>query len=100
MQKRLANRQGDAKAQAEACYSLAGAYGRGEGVAKDEREMVEWLTKAAGLNHAGAQYNLGTCYERGKGVAQSYEKAFDWYQKAANQGYEQPWSLLPSGRRS
>ena len=54
MLKRLANRQGDAKARVEACLTLTRAYAMGDGVAKDEVQMIEWLTKAAGLNHAEA----------------------------------------------
>jgi TPR repeat protein len=56
------------------------------GVAKDEKEAVKWLTKAAEQGDAWGQSQLGYCYGDGRGVAKDEKKAFEWYTKAAEQG--------------
>jgi TPR repeat protein len=56
------------------------------GVAKDEKEAVKWLTKAAEQGDAWGQSQLGYCYGDGRGVAKDEKKAFELYAKAAEQG--------------
>ncbi|OFN27967.1 tetratricopeptide repeat protein, partial [Moraxella sp. HMSC061H09] len=50
-------------------------------------KAVEWITKAAGQGHAGAQYGLGWMYRQGQGVRQDYQKAVEWTTKAVGQGH-------------
>lgn len=74
--------QGAAQAQ----YYLSGLYARGEGVPKDEKLALSWLTKAAGNGYAAAQFNLANQYFQGKGgVAQDFVEARDWWTLAAEQ---------------
>ena len=61
-------------------------YLRGQGVARDTKEAIKWLNKAAAQALPDAFANLGKLYERGDGVAVDYAEAFHWYQKAANFG--------------
>ena len=56
---------GEAKAQ----IGLAECYGSGAGVAKDEKEAVKWVTKAAEQGDAVAQCTLGGIYYHGLSVA-------------------------------
>lgn len=74
--------RGDAKAQ----ILLGIAYSDGKGVAKDEREAVEWYRKAAEQGHANGQLLLGTAYSDGKGVSKDEREAVKWWRKAAEQG--------------
>src|SRR5262249_30251840 len=72
---------GDAESQVE----LGRRYYHGEGVSKDEDEMLKWYRKAAEQNFARAQTNVGVAYEDGIGVAKDQEEAVKWYRKAAEQ---------------
>src|SRR6266567_1004056 len=72
---------GDAESQGE----LGRRYDKGEGVAKDQAEAVEWYRKAVEQNLAKAQYNLGVCYAHGEGVAKDQVEAVQWLRKAAEQ---------------
>jgi TPR repeat protein len=65
---------GDAESEME----LGRRYHKGEGVAKDQVEVVKWYRKAAEQNDADAQYNLAICYERGDGVAEDWVEAYKW----------------------
>ncbi len=81
----------------EAC-TRAGVQ-HGTGVAKDEKQAVEWYQKAAAQSYPHAQYNLGpdipgvrllllsagVCLERGFGVLKDEKQAVEWYRKAAAQ---------------
>jgi TPR repeat protein len=87
----------------------------GQGLAQDRDRAREWLLKAAGQNHAGAQGTLGfmaedpveavmwlrkaaeqgdemsqlnltNAYLRGSGVAKDSRLAAEWFLKAATQG--------------
>lgn len=71
---------------AEAHYAIAMLYWQGQGVAQDYQQAYDWLVKAAGLDHAGAQAKLGYLYTAGSVVPQDFNKAFDYYSKAARQG--------------
>ena len=61
-------------------------YANGQGVAKDERQAVEWYRKAADQGDATAQFNLGVMYDNGQGVSKDERLAVEWYRKAADQG--------------
>ena len=74
---------GDADAQ----FKLAVIYANGEGVAKDERNAVEWVKKAAAQRHVDAQFALGEMYAHGQGIAKDERKAIKWYGKASAQGH-------------
>lgn len=52
-----------------------------------KRPAIEYLTKAAENNHAGAQYKLACLHEQGRYVKKSKKKAFKWYMSAANRGH-------------
>ena len=61
-------------------------YWMGQGVTKDYFEALNWMRRAADLNHAGAQAKLGYLYTQGIAVQQDYEQAYQWFSKAAQQG--------------
>ncbi len=71
---------------AETHYAIGMLYWTGQGVPKDNFEALNWMRRAADLNHAGAQAKLGYFYTRGISVEQNYELAFQWFSKAAQQG--------------
>ena len=68
---------------------LVGVFLRSGGGENNEREAVEWYTKAAEQGYADAQFNLALCYDDGEGVEKDPAKAVEWYTKAAEQGYAQ-----------
>ena len=76
---------GDAKAQ----FDLGLCYVRADGVNKDNKEFLKWLTKSAEQGYAPAQWNLGRCYYYAMGIKKDYEKAVKWWTKAAEQGLPQ-----------
>ena len=71
---------------AETHYAIGMLYWKGQGVTKDYFEALNWMRRAADLNHAGAQAKLGYLYTQGIAVQQDYEQAFQWFSKAAQQG--------------
>ena len=74
---------GDADAQ----HSVGAAYYMGEGVNKDYKKAVQWLTKSANQGDPNAQHDLAVMYMYGFGVFVDYKKAVKLYTKAANQGH-------------
>jgi TPR repeat protein len=74
--------QGDAEVQ----FRLGFMYAKGQGVARDYSQAVEWFRKAAEQGLTKAQYNLGVMYHGGQGVAQDDVQAVKWWRKAAEQG--------------
>ena len=75
---------GNADAQAR----LAIVYFNGNGVAKDEREALKWVQKAAAGGSALGQLNLGNMYLNGGcGLKQDPSEAFKWFTKSAEQGH-------------
>jgi TPR repeat protein len=73
---------GDAKWQLEFGLRLL----KGKGIARNTREAIIWINKAAEQNDAKAQITLGEIYWKGEDVDQDYSKAYQCYLKAANQG--------------
>ncbi len=61
-------------------------YANGQGITKDDKQAVDWFSKAAKQGHREAQTKLGFMYATGKGVEQNYTAAFYWCYQAAEQG--------------
>jgi TPR repeat protein len=59
----------------------------GAGVAKNEKESIQWYRKAADQGYVWAQHSLGWMYASGTGVAQDYPEALRWFRKAVDQGF-------------
>lgn len=62
-------------------------YANTQGVSKDERLAVLWLSKAAEQGDPNAQFNLAGMYGRGEGVAKNEKQATIYYRMAAEQRY-------------
>jgi S1-C subfamily serine protease len=75
--------EGDAHSQ----NRLAGYYGQGYLVAKDQAEAVKWYRKAAEQNLPQAQLGLAACYDNGWGVKMDHAQAAKLDRKAAEQNY-------------
>jgi Sel1 repeat len=73
---------GDAAAQ----FSLARAYERGEGVARDSTEAARWMLRSAKAGKAEAQYEVGMAYLSGRGVPQDYVSGYSWLVLADSAG--------------
>lgn len=71
---------------ADSQFNLGVMYENGIGVAKDEKEAVDWYGKSAAQGNAAAQFNLGVLYENGRGTEVDFAKANEWYRKASVQG--------------
>ncbi|HEY1722818.1 MAG TPA: tetratricopeptide repeat protein [Magnetospirillaceae bacterium] len=63
-------------------YALGRVYLRGDGVMRDEKEGIIWVTRAADDGQPAAQYMLGEAYEVGTVVKQSKIDAYYWYSAA------------------
>lgn len=75
---------GDPQAQ----YDLGMAYRKGQqGLAQNDQEAFNWISKAAQSGHAEAQNELGFMYGSGLGTAQNHAEAFNWLSKAAHQNF-------------
>ena len=81
----VAAAQGDAAAQ----FRYAEMLRDGRGVAKDMREAVTWMRKAADGGLAAAQCQMGLFYMNGLGVDRDEDKAVEWLNKAAAQNHTQ-----------
>ncbi len=63
-------------------------YATGEGVKRDEKEAVNWFTKAAEQGNIAAQSKLGSIYFSGRGVPQDLNRAYFWMVLARSGGDE------------
>jgi hypothetical protein len=74
---------------AESQYQLADAYLNGKGVTKDSKQGVDWLKKAAALDHPGAQLVLSYMYLKGgeQNIPRDPAQGLRWLQKSADHGY-------------
>ncbi|WP_372474147.1 hypothetical protein AB4865_02430 [Capnocytophaga sp. ARDL2] len=101
----------DNYSKSEIYYNLSKCYDKGNGVAKSEKEALEYAIKSAHLSNedafklllkkaqAGnieAQLEVGTCYQYGLGVERSSAKAFNWVKKSAEQGDSDAQNRLAS----
>lgn len=69
---------------ADACYALAGVYTLGNRNQKiDYKKGLEWMLRAANLNHVDAQCEVGKFYLNGTYVSQNLDEAYKWFKKAA-----------------
>ncbi len=73
---------GDVDAQ----IKLGKMYRDGDGVEKDGKKAVEWLTRAAEQGSSDAHYFLAVIYATGNGVPLSYSKALEWFKFPLDQG--------------
>jgi len=76
--------QGNADAQ----LRLGLMYREGNGVPKDDKQAVAWLSKAAEQGQVEAQENLGFSYAKGLGVERDWVQAGKWFSIAAASGKE------------
>lgn len=67
-------------------FYLAKRLQKGEGIAKNTGQAIQWYTKAADQGVAPAQLNLAIMYLRGEGVAPNITQARKWLEKAAMRG--------------
>ena len=68
--------------QPDAEYAIGRMLLRGRGVARDAKESVAWLKKAAGHGNPAGQYMLAEAYEAGWGVKVNEGEAYYWYRRA------------------
>ena len=71
---------------AEAMFDLGVCYEKGEGVAKDDKEAVKWITQAAEQGFPKAQMRLGGYFMFGRLLPKDQKEGVKWYLKAAEQG--------------
>ena len=62
-------------------------YSQGQGIPRNDKTTVKWLTLAAEQGHANAQFNLGWMYDNGYGVPKNDKVAVKWFTLSAEQGY-------------
>lgn len=83
--------QGDA----EAAYYVGRMYEKGEGVRKDEREVVRWYLKSADGGYAPAQYRVAVGYAYGlAGLPKDQDEAMKWLRRSAEGGHKKAQKIL------
>lgn len=70
----------------QAQFFLAKRYQKGQGIAQNYQQAINWYTTAAKQNIAPAQLNLAMMYIRGEGVQPNAQQARYWLEKAAKLG--------------
>ena len=70
-----------------ACYKVASAYEKGNGVGKNIEKSISYYIKAFENKHLKAGFDLGAIYGHGKLVAQDHNKSVYYYSKSCSQGY-------------
>jgi TPR repeat protein len=88
-------RQMAAKGDAAAQNALGLRYATGDGVKPDEREAVNWFTRAANQGYIAAQSKLGSVYFRGRNIPQNLGQAYFWMVLARASGDENSKVLAP-----
>jgi len=83
-------KSGDAHAQLDYGVKLQ----RGDGVAQDYQQAIEWFQKAAHQGYDKAYFNLGVTYMQGIGVSPVPQAAFNWFQKAAEVNFPRAQLVL------
>jgi pilus assembly protein CpaE len=79
---RMLAEEGHAQAQ----YSMAKIYERGEGVQADAAVARQWTERAAVGGHSRAMHDLGVYYARTGANAENDAAAFRWFRQAAERG--------------
>jgi TPR repeat protein len=83
--------QGDAEAQ----YYVGHMYEKGDGVKKDQSEMVKWYRKSSENGFAPAQYRLAVGYAFGAGgLSKDQDEAVKWLQRSAEGGHKKAQKIL------
>ena len=67
-------------------FYLATRLQKGQGVAQNTQQAIQWYTRAAEQGVAPAQLNLAIMYLRGEGVKPNLQQARLWLEKAAMRG--------------
>jgi len=57
-----------------------------EMLVQNQKDFINWHTKAAEQGHADSQYELGNAYRLGHGLSKNMQEALGWHLKAAPQG--------------
>jgi DNA-binding helix-hairpin-helix protein with protein kinase domain len=76
-----------AKGDTVAMCLIALMYQYGEGVPKNDKEVIKWLRLASDQGDSGAQYELGNMYLKGEGVSKNDQEAFRFFTLAAAGGH-------------
>lgn len=83
--------QGDA----EAAFYVGRMYEKGDGVRKDEREVVKWYRKSAEGGYAPAQYRVAVGYAYGfAGLPKDQDEATKWLRRSAEGGHKKAQKIL------
>jgi uncharacterized protein len=84
-----------AQGDSEAAYYVARMYEKGEGVRKDEREVVKWYRKSADGGYAPAQYRVAVGYAYGfAGLPKDQDEATKWLRRSAEGGHKKAQKIL------
>ncbi len=67
-------------------FYLAKRLQKGQDIAQNTQQAIQWYTRAAQQGVAPAQLNLGIMYLRGEGVKPNLQQARGWLEKAAMRG--------------
>ena len=78
--------QDAASGNGESQYQLGLKYLAGNGVEKDLKKGIEWISMAADNGYLPAQLELGSIYIEGGEIRRDYSQAAKWYKKAAQNG--------------
>lgn len=76
-------RAGDAKPQCRGAFR----YLMGTGVARDEKEAMNWYLRAADQGHAVSLFSLGHLHGEGRAVPKDGAEDCKWYRKGAEKRY-------------
>lgn len=83
------------KGDAEAQYYVGRMYEKGQGVSKDQEQVVRWYTRSAEGGYAPAQYRLAVGYAMGfAGLKRNDQEAVKWLQRSAEGGYKRAQKTL------
>lgn len=83
------------KGDPEAQYYVGRMYEKGQGVRKDQAEVVKWYRKAAEGGYAAAQYRLAVGYAYGlAGLSRDHDTAVRWLRRAAEGGHKKAQKYL------
>jgi TPR repeat protein len=84
------SKAGDPLAQ----YTLGEKLLRGEGIARDGAQAIQWLQESAKRGNKAAQLELGKLYSGAAGIAKDNVQAYTWLTLLASQGDSEAQSLV------
>lgn len=83
------------KGDAEAQYYVGRMYEKGEGVRRDQNEVVKWYLKSAENGYAPAQYRVAVGYAYGLGgLSKDQDEAVKWLRRSAEGGHKKAQKYL------